>query len=142
MIRKIDFEVDKETGCFVCTSHHTRNLYPQIKRNGLPVRMHRFVYEECFGEIPSGMCVCHRCDNCSCINPEHLFLGTVYDNNHDCYLKGRVQRGEDRPASKLTRSQVMRIRSSKDTKTKLAERYGVSRAAIGHVLNRKNWAWL
>ena len=63
-------------------------------------------------EIPLGMCVLHKCDNPSCVNPDHLFLGTRADNNHDMINKGRApdRKGERAPNRKLTSMEVKEIR--------------------------------
>jgi|GEM_PF-5708544 len=52
-------------------------------------RMHRLVYAYYNGIDPAEMLVCHKCDNPSCINPYHLFLGTSLDNTQDMHSKGR-----------------------------------------------------
>jgi hypothetical protein len=51
----------------------------------------RLVYQECFGEIPEGRIVRHKCDNMYCINPEHLELGTIRDNMMDLVEKRKIK---------------------------------------------------
>ncbi len=100
---------------------------------------HRLSYEMHFGIIPGDLQVCHKCDNPACVNPDHLFLGTVLDNRRDCVSKGRQAYGEKNGRAKLTVQQVREIRASSESLRSIAKRYGVSQALISAIRSRKLW---
>ncbi len=78
--------------CWENTSHYKDSYgYPYIRRNGKKSNISRYVWRLRFDPIPRGMCICHKCDNPKCINPEHLFLGTHKDNSQDMARKGRAR---------------------------------------------------
>lgn len=106
---------------------------------------HRASYLVHFGSIPNGLCVCHRCDNPSCVNPNHLFLGTAADNIRDCVQKGRnfMRPGVYHPQAKLTESDVIKLRTCVGiSHSELAKQYGVSRQTIGDAISGRNWKYL
>jgi len=116
--------------------------YGQIRVGDSQIAAHRLAYEQAYEPIPDGMYVCHTCDNPSCVNPEHLFLGTHQDNMDDMTKKDRKPKGEFSKAHKLTDEEVLEIRASSETQQELADRFGVSQRNISFIRNRKTWKHL
>jgi wobble nucleotide-excising tRNase len=102
----------------------------------------RVVWEEKNGKIDAGLSVLHRCDDRRCINPDHLFLGTLDDNMADMVKKNRQAKGESNGQVKLERARVREIRMMAGSNRALAKKYGVSSALISLIKNGKRWGWL
>lgn len=84
-------KIEKTDDCWFWTGSCNRKGYGQLstRRGQRPLLVHRFSYEHFIGPIPQDMHVLHQCDNPSCVNPDHLFLGTCADNTHDMMSKDR-----------------------------------------------------
>lgn len=136
------------TPCEEWGKYRDKNGYGQVRFDGRATYAHRAAYCELRGmgihEI-DGLVVLHKCDNPSCVNPEHLELGTHADNVADKVQKNRQQCGEDVPGAKLTEGDVRNIRASYQHGVRgkgyasLAKQYGVTLSAIVSVIKRKTW---
>jgi len=83
-------KVKKTATCWLWIGHIDRKGYGKIWRWPQKSAVaSRVSWELHNGPIPKGMNVLHRCDNPACVRPDHLFLGTIGDNNRDRYAKGR-----------------------------------------------------
>lgn len=109
-------KAEKSGDCWIWQDSLTEKGYGQFRIGNKKIRAHRMAYLLSGGTIPNGMMVCHKCDNPSCINPNHLFIGTAKDNVRDCIQKGRhcltnfkKQYGERNGRSKLTRNDIEQI---------------------------------
>jgi hypothetical protein len=133
--------IETEFGCWNCTSHQGPFIYPIAWRDGKFVRLHRWLYEQCFGEIPDGIYVRHKCDNPKCINLEHLELGTPKQNTLDKKRHGTWQHGELHANHKLTWEIVRNIRNTYKlgNSTELCKKYGIDKSTVWKIVNRKSW---
>jgi hypothetical protein len=130
--------------CWVWTRGRDVDGYGTIWRAGTNAKAHRVSFEINGGSIPDGLFVCHKCDNPSCVNPDHLFLGTALENKRDCVRKGRLSPpiGEAHGRARLTAKQVLDIRSRpayRGLTVNLAKEFGVHHMTISLIRNRKKW---
>ena len=115
--------------------------YGQIRINKKNIRTHRFSYEHYKNNgqpIPSSLCVCHHCDNPSCVNPNHLFLGTYKDNAQDRNRKGRGF--IPKKPKKHTDDEVIKIRAdhaSGLSQRKVAKLNNATQATVNRIVNHK-----
>lgn len=109
-------------------------------------KAHRVSWKLFHGIITKGMNVLHKCDVRSCVNPDHLFLGTQLDNVADMVSKNRLvvipSPGEKNGMAKLTREQVNEARSlhaSGIMQKDICKRFGVSPMTISRIVRNQSW---
>ena len=107
--------------------------YGETWIDGQRWRAHRRVWTLAHGPIPEGMLICHHCDNPSCINVDHLFMGTPADNSRDMVEKERHGR------SRLTEKDVIAILNDPRPDPQIAKDYGVGYKQINHIRLGKRW---
>lgn len=140
------FITEPNIGCWLWIASKNNKGYGEISIKGKTMKAHRVSYELYKGNIPLGLCVCHICDIPSCVNPDHLFLGTHSDNMKDRQVKSRnplTKFGEDNLSSVLKSEQVIEIRNKyiprKYSIRMLAKEYNVSFQLIQKIVTRQIW---
>lgn len=114
------------------------------KDTGCTGLAHRESYKEFVGTIPDNMQVNHICNNPTCINPSHLYLGTQKQNMLDVSANNRWpdRKGENCYTSKLTKEDVEYIRNypvSYVSKTSLAKQFNISKTTITDIIKGRSW---
>jgi len=113
------------------------------------LKSHRMAWEIYIGKIPHNLFVLHKCDNRSCVNPDHLFLGTNVDNMKDMVKKGRskifseIHSGEGNIHAKLKEKNIEEIRkmckSGKYTRSYIAEKFNISSNHVFRISHNLSW---
>ncbi len=130
-----------ESGCWLWLGPLTIWGYGQFYLDGKVIRSHRVAWLLFRGPILENKHVLHHCDIASCVNPDHLYLGTHLDNMRDMALRRRSasMAGIKNPKARLTEEQVSQIRQSKISGPILAAKFGVTRTQINRIKNGNSW---
>lgn len=139
------------TPCLEWTGHKSKRGYGVIRFRRKVWRTHRVCWTLAIGEIPDQLEVCHACDNPSCFEIGHLFVGTHGDNMRDAEVKERVPHpiGEDHPGAKLSDGQIREIKSlykrgpyfrGKLTAEEVGARFGICKNMVYLITSNRNWS--
>lgn len=135
-------------GCMEWQLYKDKDGYGKVKFEGTQRGAHRIALFYSTGVM--GAVAMHKCDNPSCINPQHLKWGTIAENNADMKAKGRnglgekmARKGTNSGMAKLNDAQVLEIRSLVEKGTisqrAIAKLYGMSHTMIQDIVSRKHW---
>lgn len=143
-VKRFWSKVDKNgaNGCWNWQGWKDRQGYGHAIIKRRKVKAHRFSWMIYNAVIPAGLCVLHKCDNPSCVNPEHLFLGTRKDNAVDKMNKGRCLYGEKHCLVKITEEQAMSILSDPRSNYAIGKEYGISNQQVSRIKTGKRWRHL
>lgn len=143
LIDRFTEKVEKTDGCWIWKAADNGNGYGAFSiSRGRAKTAHRVAYEMAIGPIPKGMSVCHHCDNRRCVNPSHLFLGTLEDNMRDMVSKDRQAKGESNGQCVLTAMLACQARAERKRGRKLREiarDLGVSQSCVWKIVHNKTW---
>jgi hypothetical protein len=127
-------------GCINWLGTMVGNSYGYLRcggRDSPRTTAHRIAWVLKHGDIPSGVLVLHKCDNPSCVNADHLFLGSAKENTRDMMAKKRHGWRNGTPWQKLNATDGERIndlRKAGCTQQEIADWFGVSRPLISMIL--------
>lgn len=140
---------DKNGGCWIWKRGLSSDGYGKFsfKRNQKTItcRAHRLSFFFTYKRIDSNLLICHICDNKVCVNPNHLFEGTVKDNALDAKAKGKLFSSKGEQLSNLTETQVLNIRqriANGESQMELSRELKIGKNAIWHIVHRTTWKHL
>lgn len=142
--------------CWLWLANKNNKGYGMIRAGGLAPKVlaHRVSYEIFKGKIPDGLVVMHSCDNPSCVNPSHLSAGTMLENTQDMIKKGRKVvgvnpdnkppsfRGAAHPRAKISEETAREIKNSKERRSELIKRLGVTTSTVKSIKSGRTWKHL
>ena len=139
--KKVD-KTSNPNGCWEWTGSKDSDGYGRFHFEEGMVFAHRWSAKYIANMQIDNLFVCHSCDNPSCVNPQHLFTGTIADNTNDKVKKNRQQKGITHGMCKLTEDSVKDIRDRQLTSKEYAKKYNVSVWTIYDIWSKKSWKHL
>ena len=148
VLAKFEARVVRRDGCWAWLGATDESGYGQLGLGhpGRWIGAHRLSWAMAHDGAPAQDCVLHHCDTPSCTRPDHLFQGSIQDNNADMLAKGRHRGGglpgELSASAKLRASDVADIRARRlggETLTSIAADYPVGFSAISKITTGRNW---
>lgn len=133
-----------ESGCWEWTDAIKPPGYGKFWNGSRIENAHRqsWIYNR--GTIPTGVYVCHHCDNRKCVNPDHLYLGTAKDNQADVIARNRRNydhsRGKPSPSAILTDEQARQIFLMPGKQCDIARKFGVNYSTVNKIKTLKNFS--
>jgi hypothetical protein len=146
------YTVDSDTGCWNWNHYKKPSGYGTYWNGKKTVNAHKHYYEQANGPVPAGLQLCHKCNNPSCVNPDHMYVGTAKENASDKVKSNRCYRpiGSKNGMSKLTEHDVEIIRemyrrhpSGKKQRTGLStflsSWFGITSSTVSMIKYKKRW---
>ena len=137
-LKRFESNFEKTDGCWEWKGTLNQGGYGKYRSSAAS----RASYDFYIGKIPNKMQVCHICDNRKCVNPNHLFLGTIADNMKDKNQKNRQAKGSCIGNSILNEEVVLNIRRDRLnnlTYKKISEKYGISFYLVRCICKNRQW---
>lgn len=139
--------VDKSNleGCWIWNGYKMKSGHGQYSFNGDNVYTHRFAYLIANPEFDQTLHICHKCDNPSCVNPSHMFLGTQSDNSKDMVSKKRYAVGQA-VGGHLSDEDVIEIRrmykTGLYTQKTIGKKFNTHPGQISKIITGRRWGHL
>lgn len=140
----------RPSGCWHWTGAFDGRGYGRLRNgsnsSGKRASAHRVSLVLATGEVPDNMLVCHHCDNPSCVNPDHLYIGTSLQNNRDRVMRGRsntafgVRVGSSKLTPKMVQEIIRIYNLPGESQYSVAACFGISQAIVSRIVSGKIWA--
>ena len=134
-----------ESGCWEWVGSKLKDGYGHFHVNRVGIPAHRYSYKFYKGEIPDGCVIRHTCDNPSCVNPDHLQVGTQKENYDDSKMKGRHSHGEAHGNSVYSEQQIRKVMQliADGIKPKVvSDKTGVALSTVYDIKGGRSWQHL